>query len=244
MGVGIQPQCPCHINGSSYFGSVSGYMIYGANSVNGNVSFTGYYVGLISEGAVWFKTWTLISSDERIKTNIEDIDDDGALQKILAIKPKTYNYIDTIDKGTNKVYGFIAQQVQEVIPEAVKLQEEFIPNIYKIASLNSNQIIMDYDISNTLNIGDEISLITDKDGKRNYNIIDINSNQFKIDKDIEGSNCLVYGTKVNDFHTLDKSYIYTLNVCATQDLYKLIQQQQEMINQLKRDLEELKTKIN
>ena len=103
---------------------------------------------------------------------------------------------------------------------------------------------MDYDISNTLNIGDEISLITDKDGKRNYNIIDINSNQFKIDKDIEGSNCLVYGTKVNDFHTLDKSYIYTLNVCATQDLYKLIQQQQEIINQLKRDVEELKMKIN
>ena len=103
---------------------------------------------------------------------------------------------------------------------------------------------MDYDISNTLNIGDEISLITDKDGKRNYNIIDINSNQFKIDKDIGGSNCLVYGTKVNDFHTLDKSYIYTLNVCATQDLYKLIQQQQEIINQLKRDVEELKMKIN
>ena len=95
------------------------------------------------------------------------------------------------------------------------------------------------DISNTLNIGDEISLITDKDGKRNYNIIDINSNQFKIDKDIEGSNCLVYGTKVNDFHTLDKSYIYTLNVCATQDLYKLIQQQQEQIDDLKEQIKTL-----
>jgi hypothetical protein len=30
----------------------------------------------------------------------------------------------------------------------------------------------------------------------------------------------VYGTIVDDFHALDKSYIYTLNVCALQDIYR------------------------
>ena len=42
--------------------------------------------------------------------------------------------------------------------------------------------------------------------------------------------CFVYGSKVDDFHTLDKNYIFTLNVCATQELYKLIQQLQERIS--------------
>ena len=42
----------------------------------------------------------------------------------------------------------------------------------------------------------------------------------------------IYGSKVDDFHTLDKSYIYTLNVCATQELYKLIQQQNIIIQDL------------
>ena len=27
----------------------------------------------------------------------------------------------------------------------------------------------------------------------------------------------VYGTEIDDFHTLSKDYIYTLNVCATQE---------------------------
>ena len=103
-----------------------------SGNVNANISFTGYYVGLISEGAVWFKTWTLISSDERIKTNIQDIDDDGALQKILSIQPKIYNYIDKFSRGSQLVYGFIAQQIKEIIPEAVSTQTDFILNIYNI----------------------------------------------------------------------------------------------------------------
>ncbi len=38
--------------------------------------------------------------------------------------------------------------------------------------------------------------------------------------------------KIVDFHTLDKSYIYTLNVCTTQELYKTIQKQETIINDL------------
>ncbi len=43
---------------------------------------------------------------------------------------------------------------------------------------------------------------------------------------------LINGPKDVDFHALDKSYIYTLNVCATQELYKLIQQENIIIQDL------------
>ena len=43
--------------------------------------------------------------------------------------------------------------------------------------------------------------------------------------------------------TLDKNYIFTLNVCATQELYKLIQQQQTIINDLQNRLSILENKI-
>jgi hypothetical protein len=33
----------------------------------------------------------------------------------------------------------------------------------------------------------------------------------------------VYGTEIYNFHTLDKTYIYTLNVCATQELHRRIE---------------------
>ena len=44
-----------------------------------------------------------------LKMNIQDINDDSALQKILLIQPKTYEYIDKINNGTKTVYGFISQ---------------------------------------------------------------------------------------------------------------------------------------
>jgi len=50
-----------------------------------------------------------------------------------------------------------------------------------------------------------------------------NEDSIKINESIEGEECFITGSKVDDFHTLDKNYIYTLNVCATQELYKIIQ---------------------
>jgi hypothetical protein len=44
--------------------------------------------------------------------------------------------------------------------------------------------------------------------------------------------CFAHGTQVDDFHALDKNYIYTLNVCAVQELYKMIQKQNDIISTL------------
>ncbi len=74
----------------------------------------------------------MTSSDIRIKKDIEDINDTTALDQILQIQPKKYKYIDTLLKKPNTVIGFIAQQIKEVIPEAVELIPEYIPNIYKL----------------------------------------------------------------------------------------------------------------
>ena len=210
-------------------GNINGYYIYGPSSVDANQTWgSSMNLSIISAGMAWFKSWIAVSSDVRIKTNIKDIEDDLALQKLLSIQPKTYQYIDKIDKGNNTVYGFIAQQIREVIPEAVKLTEEVIPNIYKTANLTSNLISLDIDISNKLKVDDEICILTSNE-KKNYKILSVDENTFTINENLEGDKCFVYGTKINDFHTLDKNYVYTLNVCATQELYKLIQSLEERI---------------
>ena len=59
---------------------------------------------------------------------------------------------------------------------------------------------------------------------------------------IEGDECFIYGKEVDDFHTISKEYIFTLNVCATQELYKLIQQQQTIINDLQNRITILENK--
>jgi hypothetical protein len=55
----------------------------------------------------------------------------------------------------------------------------------------------------------------------------------EIDEDIPiDDEVYVYGTIVKDFHTVDKNYTYTLNVCVTQELHRKITLQDEHIKEL------------
>jgi hypothetical protein len=61
-------------------------------------------------------TW----SDRRAKENISTIT--GALDKVLNMRGVYFNYI--IDEAKNKRVGFIAQELQQALPEAVRYAEE------------------------------------------------------------------------------------------------------------------------
>ena len=67
-------------------------------------------------------------------------------------------------------------------------------------------------------------------------ITEISETYITIDKEIEGNQCFVYGCEVNDFHTISKEYIFTLNVCATQELHRKITIQEERILELERKI--------
>ena len=97
--------------------------------------------------------------------------------------------------------------------------------------------------NNILSIDDKIRVIDDKKTEA-YKIIEITTNYIKIDKSIESDKCFIYCKEVNNIHTLSKEYIFTLNACATQELYKLIQQQQTIINDLQNRLSILENKIS
>jgi hypothetical protein len=60
-------------------------------------------------------------SDERLKTNIADIS--FGLHEILQLRPVSYNWGNASADPTETSYGFIAQEVQEVIPELVSVYD-------------------------------------------------------------------------------------------------------------------------
>lgn len=68
---------------------------------NGNVSATGTFNG---------------SSDKRLKTNINSMN--GSLDNVLKLRGVTYNWKKDAD-NTKLQYGFIAQEVEEVLPDLV-----------------------------------------------------------------------------------------------------------------------------
>jgi alpha-tubulin suppressor-like RCC1 family protein len=171
-----------------------------------------------TNNGIWTNLGIINSSDERIKNNIKDINDDSALKQILSIEPKCYDYINK-DKGN--VYGFIAQQVRQVIPQAVSIQSDCIPNIYTYCRFVDGVIETDIVLPEYIREGNGIVIVYNN-SKYIDTIKSINGGNIAIHNKsgIPYGSLFVYGTIISDYHVLDKSYIYTLNVCALQEIHR------------------------
>ena len=84
-------------------------------------------------------------SDKRIKNNIVDIDDEKALSILRQIKPKTYDYVDKVQRGNDSVIGFIAQEIKEIIPKAVTIVKDYVPSFYtncQVSATDASNIVL------------------------------------------------------------------------------------------------------
>ena len=219
----------------------------------------------------WFNGTTASTnaeiSDERIKYEIQDIPD--TLDKLMLLKPKEYYLCD--EKDYLKKYGIIAQDVNNNpdLNHLVFNDEDYIANIYLYASyINEDgiyKLVANSSIINKINVDDELKLLLNNTNNIEIIIEDspyhnrykkryvkvksiINETSFEIYEDIEltfneRTNIFIYGKKVDDFKKLDYSSLYSLNIKATQELYKLIQHQQTIIENLKTRIIELENKI-
>ncbi len=89
-------------------------------------------------------------------------------------------------------------------------------------------------------IDTEVQILVKEGGNgKRYKIKEIYDDYFVIDEDIDGDDCFVFGYEVRDLNGLDKSYIYTLNVCATQELHMRIETHDKRIKELETKLEKL-----
>ena len=89
-----------------------------------------------------------IYSDERIKDNITDVDDAESLEIIRKLQPKNFVMRENRDK---KKWGFIAQDVEQVVPEVVSSdgdQKVYIRKKYEIVSYNPPVKVSDVVYSN------------------------------------------------------------------------------------------------
>lgn len=67
-------------------------------------------------GTIYSSNSTINTSDSRLKTNIEN--SVYGLQAVLRMRPVTYNWKK--EPTTNHMVGFIAQEMEQIVPEAVE----------------------------------------------------------------------------------------------------------------------------
>jgi len=149
VGIGtVTPYAPLHVNGAS--GTISSasrsYFRYASTGLTTNTNgWTNMSIyastSIVCGNFLVSHSGTIGASDTRIKKNIVDADDAECLEILRLLKPKKYQYKDEIERGTEPVWGFIAQEVRETLPYATQLRKDVLPNIYELANVSSSNVI-------------------------------------------------------------------------------------------------------
>jgi hypothetical protein len=185
-------------------------------------------------------------SDVRIKENIELIEDAEALVKLRQIEPKKYSYVDKVRSGTRQVYGFIAQEVNEVLPEAIGLDIDHIPDVYQLVTVNlENKTLSGLDGKAR---DGNLKVYTVK-GFRAISVTALNESVLLYEgdsitrDDLEDGKVFAYGYEVFDLMTIRKDLLFTINFAATQEIDRRQQAQTVQLETLTLENGDLKSQV-
>ena len=262
LGVGTtSPDFPVEVNGSvdsdfSYSRYVSEATIdntpwAGGGNIYTNSS-TPRVIGLHASNAIGCN-YVIFHSDRRMKKNIVDVPDNLALQQVRDIPCRYYQYIDNVTKGSRKVVGFIAQEVNEVLPTSITKIKKYIPDEYRpLENISWEEIESGNSIAYKLS-----SDLTDVSGvKYRFIVANDENNDTIIEKDIVGNsdntftfddsyqNVFCYGKEVDDFHMIDKNQIFALHHSAIQEIDKQQTADKLEISQLKQQLADVLLRLD
>lgn len=201
---------------------------------------------LYLDGYTISKMGTLSCSDERLKTNVKPLELNNTLNIIRSLEPKEY----TLKNNTNKMsYGFLAQDLQKVIPSAILKTQTVIPLSSLYGSVEKNMLILNQPLQL-----DEIKQLQNKsiqiqvdDKKYNIEITSIHSEtHIELNKSLPNNKVLVKinGYIDNNVLHVEKDSLYTMAIGAIKALDKLLQTEILEHNKTKKRLDYLETYIN
>jgi hypothetical protein len=166
-----------------------------------------------------------INSDRRIKKDISTSNSGNDLAELLRLRVADYRMKDEVTQGSKMHKGFIAQEVAELLPDAVGKVTAVVPDIYSLSKgtgLNGQELTILLGNKHGLKVGEKVKLISEKDISGSlFEVSSINGeNSFTVNGWTAGpvADVFVYGREVDDFHNINYDYLYTLNVSATQEL--------------------------
>ena len=174
------------------------------------------------------------------------------------IQPKIYQYKDKYLKGNLETIGYIAQQIKEVIPQAVATDRRAIPNILNPARVyvmdDKIEIKLTLPLENDITPGVFLRVITERENEQdNYDFEVISSSDTlivvsigteRIAKIEDGMKAVVYGEIVDDFHCLDEAQIFTIATASVQELDRQLQAEKAKTIHLQAQMADVLLRLN
>ena len=213
--------------------------------------------GLVMHNSIICDT-IVVKSDERIKDNIRDINDETALKQLRLIQPKIYGFKDKYEKGNLETIGYIAQQIKQVIPQAVTTTRRAIPNILKPARVyrkdDTLEIKLTLPLEHNMTPGVFLKVIIETENEQdNYEFEVISSSDTlivlstgfeRVTKIEDGMKAVVYGEIIDDFHVLDENQISVIATASVQELDRQLQAEKAKTAQLQVQMADVISRLN
>jgi hypothetical protein len=262
IGTTILPVYPFEITAAPVSTNFTSGYRFGAIGQVPNAPLTTDNINMRSTAGIWAIVF-YATSDRRIKEKIYEINDDEALKVIRKLKPVGYSYKDKINRKSGIEYGFIAQDVKEVMPNAVREEKDYIPDIYDlgdyvITSNNQTLITLRTKLITDFKVGTKLKILDLKEQEILCEILTINNyNSFIIDKNfdeivspyelteddrknnIKLNTIFIYGSWVEDLNVLDKNSIYSVAIGALQEIDRRQRKHNKQIEKLETQYNEL-----
>jgi len=215
VGIGVTPRFPLHVKTQTAYNLSSSYDYYKYFNKSSSIYLSGTSDGvhdasIYAEGAIMTTDRFKAISDKRVKKDITPII--SSIKTIEKLNPVHYKKIDSFEYGDKLNYGFIAQELEKVIPEAVTIGTGNIPILKPFDKVDFEDNIV-YTL--LVNNGDEIKeqKYTTKDDKPEGDII-------------------VKSKEVNDFRSVTYDYVFTIAVDAIQEQQDIIEKQQAQLDKI------------
>jgi hypothetical protein len=184
-------------------------------------------------------------SDRRIKKDIRLSDSREDLEILRRLRVTNYRHVDEVRMGAEFKKGFIAQEVEEVFPEAVSRSTGFIPDVYQRASstgLSGTELDVTLPQSHGLAVGDHIQVLG-PGGDQVCEVSGVGDSHRITISNWRADNpewLFIYGKQVRDFLQVDYDRIHTLNVSVTQEMIRRVEALEQEINQVQRENEAIR----
>jgi hypothetical protein len=209
----------------SYF-QLSGVADNGGSGYGGSPN-----LAIYTPGGIGASTYYAFS-DARIKNIVGQSDGAADFRTLLGIKVTDYTYKDTIAKGNRPQKKAIAQQVEQVYPQAVSQSTDVVPDIYQKATVQDGWV----QLATNLKIGERVKLIGEQE-QGIHEVLEVRQGAFRTDFKSATGKVFVYGREVKDFRNVDYEAIAMLNVSATQELARKVDAQQAELSKLQDKLD-------
>jgi hypothetical protein len=229
VGIGTEnPSYPLHVASSVTSGTVSGRWFNLSGGLNGTTQT--FITSIYSAASVMTSDVFVAISDKRAKV-LEEPPSESYMDLVDKIQVHQYSWINKIEKGERKKIGFFAQEVEEVVPDAVGQTTGVIPAIYRQANAFTETTIT---VTNHgITTEKKLEVVDPENGKTKIDIvrvIDADTLEVKFEKKPKDK-LFVVGPEVDDLRAVNHDYLMAVSFGAVKEL---IEDNKSLRNQISR----------